>query len=192
MSLEKVIQSLRPQEIEMHMESLPRCAGKVKRWHMEFTVQSQTISDHVYNIFRIYYTIYWVPEPEVFSHILFHDAEEYLTGDLPHWFAAIPEVHAAKVKEEKKFEKIHGLNKLPMDEHKFHRIRVCDWIEAMEFMVDEVNLGNDSLRHKLERLFDKLMDHCRDDPWKQNVSDYLEKSGFMSKYNYIMDGVHRG
>lgn len=166
-----------------------RYAGKVKRWHTEQTLQTQTISDHNFNILRIYYSIWGRPEPDVTERILFHDFEEYFIGDIPHWAAAIPEMEKTK----KYLEKLLWIRfDMPGPSTEEKRIKICDWIEALEFMLDEVMFGNDTLRSSLEGLHVKLIKELLDPEEAAAVADYLVDMGFEYKYGLIIDGVHRG
>lgn len=169
-----------------------RASGKVKRWHTEWTVKEQTISDHVYNMIRIYYHIFGVPKAEDFERLILHDVEERTFGDWPHWEAE--GTIAAKAKHELEVQTRRMLGIPDYVGFPTSRIRVCDWIEAMEFMADEVLLGNHTLRFKLERLHDKFVKYIEeaDSITKMRIQSYLDDSGFFDHYNLIIDGVHRG
>jgi 5'-deoxynucleotidase YfbR-like HD superfamily hydrolase len=169
-----------------------RAAGKVKRFHTEHTIQTQTISDHVYNVFRLYFHLYGIPSTGVFIEIMYHDFEEVFIGDIPHWAASHPEI--ARVKKEQEFQirqRFHISPSLTMEEEL--RVKFCDWIEALEFMLDESMFGNYTLRPGLEGLYQKLEMEAVSDRTGAGVRviDYLEDTGFTKKYDLIIDGVHK-
>lgn len=167
-----------------------RKAGKVKRWHTEFTIQTQTISDHVYNMIRIYYSIWGSPNVTNFEQLIYHDFEEKKIGDIPHFAAASIHFQQAKKNMEQEILEDFGL---PHLEKTNPRILICDWIEALEFMADEVNMGNDTLRMGLEKLWNKLENYIGPKAEEyEKVYEYLNGSGLYHKYNLIIDGVHRG
>lgn len=166
-------------------------AAKVKRWHTEFTIQTQTLSDHIFNVIRIYHSIWGEPDTETFKKLMYHDFEEYFLGDLPHWTCNIPDLKNAYADAKDDLLLEYNLKVLPTDRDE--RIKVCDWIEAIEFMIIEVNLGNNTLRSGLERLWNKLAALCISLPVAANpsIENYLVKSGTHLDYSYIIDGVHK-
>lgn len=182
-------QQLRPDKI---LEVAHRAVGKVQRFHTEFTIQTQTISDHVYNILRIYYAVFGPPPEDMLVRIIFHDFEEYFIGDIPHWASSIPEIQEFKYEQERLLWKRYNIPITFFGPNKEFRLRICDWIEALEFMLDEELLGNATLRHGLERLYEKVQMECAlADRDGAAAMGYLEKTGFHNKYDLIIDGVNR-
>lgn len=181
-----------PFEQKITLTQFHREAGKVKRWHTEFTVQQQTISDHVFNMIRIYTAIWGAPDTENFYKLIYHDIEEREIGDWPHWTACDKKLEEGKRRLERAVLYKYGIK----DYDESDRIKICDWVEALEFMIDEVNLGNDTLRNKMEMLWRKMDDMAlynnHNDQLYGKVYRYLEESGTKHKYNCIIDGIHRG
>lgn len=159
-----------------------RQAGKVRRWHTENTVRQQTISDHVYNLMRIYLYIWGNPEPSLVCRMMFHDFEEFYLGDLPHWAACIPDFKTAYKKAEG--ELLSEFMEIPSSHAYDHRIKICDWIEALEFMMDECMLGNDHLFERMEKLYQKLEKEIYNEE-KGRVFKYLDDSEWLDKFNTL-------
>lgn len=167
---------------------LHRQAGKVKRWHTEFTIQSQTISDHVYNMIRIYTAIWGYPPRHDYLALIYEDIEERITGDWPHWVtSSFPDLALMKEKIE---QEVRNKFHIP-GEGKSFRVQVCDWLEALEFMVNEVTLGNDTLRDKTERLWNKFQMFTETCSNTNDIEDYLQDSGLSHRFSLVLDGVHR-
>lgn len=169
-----------------------RLAGKVKRWHSEETIREQTIADHVYNIMRIYLYIWGNPEPSLFCRIMFHDFEELYLGDLPHWAGCIPELKTAYRFAED--ELLASFPEIPTSHHYDYRIKICDWIEALEFMINECLLGNSEMRFRMEKLYRKLV--VETSRLEQSEEDviirYLRDTRWLDRYAVVMLGGTHG
>lgn len=164
-----------------------RQAGQVKRWHTELTLREQTISDHVYNVMRIFYWVWGPPTQEQFIELITHDIEEREMGDWPHWIAARPIINEIKDNLEHAIRDAAGI---PQTETS-NAVKICDWIEAIEFMVQEYELGNHGLRTKMEGLWAKIL-ILRDSGGIESierVDRYLKNSGLKHRYNCAIDGV---
>lgn len=157
-----------------------RLAGKVKRWHTAFTIQTQTVSDHVYNLMRIYVAIFGAPAASTWHQMLLHDFEELYTGDIPHWTARLPEMQKAKDGLENwVWTQIHPEVTYPeFRGGDWPRIQAADWIEALEFISEEHRLGNHTPMINLPGLHKRLMDQVRSMREKASVVTYLEETGF--------------
>jgi hypothetical protein len=172
-----------------------RLAGKVKRWHTAFTIQTQTVSDHVYNLMRIYVAIFGRPNTETWHAMLLHDFEELYIGDIPHWTSEMPPMQRAKdMLERMVWEIIHPEMDVPV--FNFQKVMVADWIEAMEFISEENLLGNHTPMINLPGLHKRLMDHIAPMQEKADVVNYLEETGFyndkpdlMLDAKFVLDGV---
>jgi len=178
-----------------NLEVAHRRAGKVKRWHTEPTIQQQTLSDHIFNMLRIYMAIWGEPPPAIVMKIMYHDFEELYLGDLPHWAAQIPDLKIAYLEVEHQLQ--HEYQDILSATHRYnafeYRIKICDWIEALEFMLEEILLGNSRMRLRMEKLYQKLerllKDEYRDE---EPVLRYLDDTNFARMFNLAMDGIHRG
>lgn len=93
-------------------------------------------------------------------------------GDIPHWAAEFP---ALKEAYHDANGKVRALLGAPA-EIKDDRIHIVDQIEAMEFMMDEVLLGNHSLAPKLHKLGDAINRHLSKLPPEESrqIYAYLE------------------
>jgi hypothetical protein len=165
---------------QLEFDEAHRLAGKVKRWHTAFTVQTQTVADHVYNLMRIYVAIFGDPSPDTWRMMLLHDFEELYTGDIPHGTARLPEMADAKRNlEERIWCQVHpgamGPGYWKSDDAK---ILVADWIEALEFISEERRLGNRTPMLNMPALHKRLMDHIAPMREKDAVVAYLERTGF--------------
>lgn len=153
-----------------------RKAGKVKRYHTESLLQpAQTLSDHIFNMLRIWTSLWGDPPPEVTMQILFHDFEELILGDIPHWAAEFPALKEAYHDANGKVRELLGVPA----EIKDDRMHIVDQIEALEFMVDEVLLGNHTLVLKLHKLGDVINQHLSKllPEESRPIYDYLKDMG---------------
>ena len=61
----------------------PYFAGQVRRYHTWPVLQQQTVGEHTWQVLRIYDTVWGPIPPHVTRFILWHDAGELVTGDVP-------------------------------------------------------------------------------------------------------------
>lgn len=121
----------------------PRHAGQVKRYHVWTTLQTQTVAEHSWQVYRIYQHLFGVPTSEVAAFIMWHDAGELVSGDLPFPIKSLhPELkktiddieHAAVV--------AMGGAVVNLSDDERLRVKLCDLLEMWEFGAQEVFLGN--------------------------------------------------
>jgi 5'-deoxynucleotidase YfbR-like HD superfamily hydrolase len=101
---------------------------------------------------RIWTSIWGAPPPEVTMEIMYHDFEELFIGDMPHWTHCQPKFRDLAEELNHEIRKELGA---PLETFNW-RIRLVDQIEAIEFMLDEVLLGNYILQDKLHGLARKV------------------------------------
>lgn len=115
----------------------------VKRYHTWPTVQQQTVADHTWQVMRIYCEVFGAPDHTIWEYLLWHDAGEIVTGDLPFPIKAEnPAIKARTDALERKWlwdtvkysEKVTDYDKVAC--------KVCDLIEMYEFGVAEISMGN--------------------------------------------------
>lgn len=122
-----------------------RWAGEVERYHTWPVHRRQSVGEHTWQIMRIYFQI-WGPLP---SHIptfmIWHDAGELVTGDLPFPIKK-RNVELGNVMSELEAKAVRAMVGASFEgivtEYELDRIKVCDLIEMWEFGVVESSLGN--------------------------------------------------
>lgn len=165
-----------------------KTSGGVKRWHTEETIREQTLADHRYNLLRIYMSIWGTPTGQILWKIVHHDFEELFLGDLPHWSADILELkNGYRTAEEKLLALFPKIKETQSPTAHDRRIKICDWIEALEFMMREILLGNKMMTTQVHRLYGKLVHEMSD--YNEEIEKYLEITEFKHNYNLLMDGV---
>lgn len=121
-----------------------RFAGGVKRYHTWPTITQQTNAEHTWNVLRIWWMIWGAPSAEVATYLIWHDAGEIKTGDLPF---PIKSRHPAI---KKTFDQLEGetvramrgpacLSLTGVDKT---RAKIADLLEMWEYGWVELNLGN--------------------------------------------------
>jgi hypothetical protein len=101
---------------------------------------------------RIWTSIWGAPPPEVTMEIMYHDFEELFTGDMPHWTHCQPNFQNLTEELSDSIRRELGAPREAPD----WKINLVDQIEAIEFMLDEVLLGNYTLQDKLHGLARKV------------------------------------
>lgn len=121
----------------------PRLAGSVKRYHTWPTLQQQTNADHTYHVLRIYSQLFGAPSPEVTQYIIWHDAGEIRTGDLPYPVKSQnPAVKASILALEKDAISSMGGIIVGLSEEEQRRAKLADLVEMLEFGLIETLMGN--------------------------------------------------
>lgn len=138
------------------MNTDPRHCFQVKRYHTWPTLQQQTVGEHTCQILRIYTEMFGPPPADVVQGILWHDAGELWTGDVP--FDAkmnYPDLRVAvsSVDEQATNELSRGRFPTELPQELRNRIKLCDLMEMAEFGREEMRLGN---RHYGEQIFEKV------------------------------------
>lgn len=131
-----------------------RLAGQVVRYHTWPMLHRQTNAEHTWQVLRVYYLMFGAPRPEVTTFILWHDAGELKSGDLPFPIKATNPVLKQEISriEADAVQAMGGVNHLT-DVRERVRVKLCDLIEMMEQGLHELRLGN----HYAEPIVDDTM-----------------------------------
>ncbi len=132
-----------------------RLAGLVKRYHTWPVLTTQSVGEHSWQVFRIYYELFGEVPTETAHHIMFHDCGELVTGDPPYPIKANnpPLKAVCDVLESIAMEQM-GLAIYELEGEEILRVKICHMIEMAEFGLHEVTLGNEYGR--------PIYDRCRD------------------------------
>jgi hypothetical protein len=161
----------------------PRLAGQVLRYHTWPVHRQQSVGEHTWQVLRIYFQIFGAPGPLVTSSILWHDAGELVTGDLPFPFKA----HNATVKdaiESAEYAAIATMGGVPdagLSDDQRRRVKTCDLIDMLEFGLHELGMGNrfaypivDDISESIRKLWYADGKPPESATW-QTVQRYLER-----------------
>jgi len=123
-----------------------RFAGSIKRYHTWPFISTQTVGEHTWQIFRIYYSIWGELPPHVTTAIIWHDAGELFAGDTPYPAKkASPGLRGLlKTLEIDGVEQMGGPwnadGKLTTLEQ--IKIKICDNLDMLEHGLVEMAMGN--------------------------------------------------
>ena len=130
---------MKPKDIAVN----PRLAGLVKRYHTWPVLTIQSVAEHSWQVYRIYYELFGGVPALVAHYIMTHDMGELVTGDPPYPVKA-DHPQLKKVYDLKEAiainEMDHCLVRLPQKE--VPRVKLCHMLEMMEFGLHEMTLGN--------------------------------------------------
>lgn len=120
-----------------------RFAGSLRRYHTWPVLQQQTNAEHTWHVMCIFFQIWGPLPPHISTYLLWHDAGEIVTGDLPFPFKANnPDIKVKITKLE--HGAITGMGgqvpQLSADEAS--RVKAADLIEMHLFGCQEMLLGN--------------------------------------------------
>lgn len=151
-----------------------RMAGAVVRYHTWPTHQQQTVADHCWNIQRIFLEL-WPHElsPKMVKFIVYHDAAELVTGDLPFPIKfRYPALRPILDEAERDITQKMGVMLPELTEDEKLRFKICEYIEMMEFGMVEVLMGNrygapivEDTRAFIDELTPKLRDNEQVSVW---------------------------
>jgi len=136
-----------------------RFAGEVERYHAWRTLRRQSVGEHTWQVLRIYDEIFGLHDAEVARWILWHDAPELITGDVPfqtkrRW----PEVKKALTEAEEVASRELDIVWPEITDLQRARIKLCDVLEMYEFGVREVQMGNQFCREVVRATAEALQD----------------------------------
>jgi len=145
--------------VEHEIMRSPYCAGSVRRYHTWPVNREQTVADHSFHVLRLYWTLFGSVPPEVTEYIIWHDMGELWTGDSPYPLKR----NNPELKDKLDLIEMEGVlamggavSDLTTDQKK--RIKVCDYVEMLEYALHEVNLGNQYAMVVLWRIWSVLCD----------------------------------
>jgi hypothetical protein len=147
----------------------PRFAGEVERYHTWPTHRRQSVGEHTWQVFRIWFQIFGPLTPEESTYVLWHDAGELVLGDLPFPVKARnPGLkHVCDVIEAEALINMLGVDPLKgiSTFQRKQKAKLCELIEMLEFGLSELAQGNrlaqpiiDDTREAITRLIAQLYD----------------------------------
>ena len=121
-------------------------AGQVKRMHTVPTLGNHSIAEHVYGSLVLAYelcALNKIDSAPVVRALLYHDAAEVMTGDVPAPVKRkFPKVKEAFEEMEKFFDGNVGLDASPPTEFEYAVIKACDTLDLMFNVLREFRFGN--------------------------------------------------
>lgn len=164
-----------------------RFAGQIERYHTWSVHRKQSNGEHMWQQMRIWYLIWGPMPPQVSTRILWSDAGELQTGDLPFPVKA----HHLEIKRifdllERTAVAAMGGDLPELGEHDEARVKICDLIEMLEFGFVERNMGNLYAQPIIEDTLDAALKKLRPLPeaMKNPAYAYLKRLGVV-----IVDGM---
>ena len=144
-----------------------RHAGDIIRYHTWPTIRQQTVGAHTWQVYRIFLEVFGLPDPKVGAMIIYHDAGEVSTGDIPfdvkrehpEFRAMAADIdHSAMVSISNGLVAYEDLSNL---EHAM--IKFADLCEMAEFGMEEMRLGNMTYgRPVVVNIFKALVPLCKE------------------------------
>ena len=137
----------------------PRAAGYVTRYHTWPRIRDQTVAEHTWNLLRIILAIQPHASPELLRWTMFHDVGERVTGDVPFPVKREhPELkraldkmeHEALLQMATTWGAVAGIQ---ITDEEANLLKLAEFIEMMEWGLDEMALGNANARLVYERCY---------------------------------------
>lgn len=120
-----------------------RFAGSVRRYHTWPVLNQQTVADHTWHVMRICYQLWGPLPPEVSTYIIWHDALEIVTGDLPFPIKRdTPELAELLSVIDDETRVATGWPYVELSPLWKKRVKICDLIEMHEYGMVEYRQGN--------------------------------------------------
>jgi hypothetical protein len=136
----------------------PRSAGKVSRYHTWERIRDQSVGEHTWQLLRIILAIHPHASPELIRWAMFHDVGERVTGDVPF---PVKREHLEVKRAFDAMEQEALLQMVPwgviagvqITDEETNLLKLGEFIEMMEWGLDEMALGNASARLVYERCY---------------------------------------
>lgn len=153
-----------------------REAGKVERCHT-LPISGRhgyTVGQHCYDMLSLLVALHPDPRGALFKAVMYHDAHERWTGDIPGALKYLSKDLAHTMDEQKaKIDELLGFDVhmefLTVEEKKW--LKALDRIEFLLWCEDQVHLGNDHVRGRLEAVQDQL----KETPMPPECATFLER-----------------
>ena len=148
-----------------HVTDRALLSGRVKRYSTWPTITTQTVGDHCWGVYEIYFRIFGPPTAEIALYIHHHDSEELIVGDNPFpskvtYPALKAGVTEAEVDARRRLDLPEPLTLANVGDRA--RVKICDLLEMMQFGMQEREMGNLLAQPIIERTraaaLDKVMD----------------------------------
>jgi 5'-deoxynucleotidase YfbR-like HD superfamily hydrolase len=173
-----------------------RLAGQLKRYHTWPTIRTQTNAEHCWQIMRIYLSVVLEIDVHMMAHMMFHDAGEHFTGDIPFPVKAENPIlkeqvdfleHRAYATQMEYWTSFHQVLLTDADKKLFKDIEI---IEMAEFGMDEMCLGNNHGFIIADRCLKKVYGNKPD----SRLVKYIKKrvSLFWDQYKNLLAIDHLG
>jgi hypothetical protein len=136
----------------------PRSAGKVTRYHTWERIRDQSVGEHTWQLLRIILAVHPHASPELLRWTMFHDVGERVTGDVPFPVKREhPEVKRAfdAMEQEALLQMTPwgAIAGITITDEEANLLKLGEFIEMMEWGLDELALGNASARVVFERCY---------------------------------------
>lgn len=144
----------------------PRSAGKISRYHTWERIRDQSVGEHTWQVMRIILALHPEASPQLLRYAMFHDVGERVTGDVPFPVKREhPEVKTA-------FDSMEGEAQLRMvpwgviagvvlTVEERNLLKLAEFIEMMEWGLDEMALGNKNARIIFTRCLAQAQQYTR-------------------------------
>lgn len=126
------------------VQTHPRHAGVVQRYHTWPTLNNQSIDAHSWHVMRIYYELWKEVPAYMFVYMLYHDVNELKMGDTP-TYAKMKDPESAERAKKAEADATYSIigQDLPiLSEEEHRRFKIADILERWEFAHFERNMGN--------------------------------------------------
>lgn len=132
------------------LQTLPRLAGMVRRYHTHPVVTDPRVADHVYNMMRVWWLIWGPMPPHISTHLLWHDSGELVASDVCHHTKnMVPGLRATlRHVEADAVVQMGGPEEDVVSPYEAYQVKMCDLLEMYEFGMVEIAMGN-NLAHTI-------------------------------------------
>lgn len=152
----------------------PRLAGLVRRYHTWPVIREQTVAEHSWQVARIYLQIFGA-EQVPWEYILWHDAGEIATGDVPYPVKAESSTLKSEysVLERMALQRM-GVTVSEVTPLQMLRAKFCDMVEMWEYGLEEVARGNKFGQPIVDRIMEWISSNV-DQEYRHQTIAYLEE-----------------
>lgn len=121
-----------------------RLAGEVQRYHAWPHLRPQTVAEHTWQVMRVFQAMFSDEmTPEVWDHLLWHDAAEIGTGDIPFPLKSkYPELKKVLGEIEAEVLDNMGISMPALTDRQRALCKIADLVEMYEWGYVEMMLGN--------------------------------------------------
>lgn len=154
----------------------PRTAGRVSRYHTWPHVREQSVGEHTWQVMRILLAIWPEAPRELLVETIFHDAGERVSGDAPYPIKAQNPTLKSEMDRIERAGRLEmtawgAVAPLPISEQERAVLKLAEFIEMMEWGLDELALGNQSARLVVLRCQDAAKEILNGDLLGQKIKE---------------------
>jgi len=150
-----------------------REAGNVERCHTMPHYDQYSVGKHCYDMLALLVVLHPDPPARLFRAVIYHDAHERFTGDIPGALKYLaPEIAAYMDEQKARIDAMLGYVFPELTDEDRAWLKTIDRIEFFLWVEDQIALGNQHVSGRRTSIVDQLADMSMPDPCRMFLDTY--------------------